>query len=128
MLAPETPGNAPGEPELLQELPDTSPGERHQCYHLRRLVPEFSQPRGFPQRSGVHRWVRLVLLRGWAQKIPKSNGWIQRKVPKTTAEPHIATRSHEKDPVGELLSEHCFAGKCSTSHVLDPGDAWERLW
>ena len=35
-------------------------------------------------------------------------------------------RSHEKDPVGELLSEHCFAGKCSTSHVLDPGLAWER--
>ena len=19
-------------------------------------------------------------------------------------------------------------GKCSTSHVLDPGDAWKRLW
>ena len=27
-----------------------------------------------------------------------------------------------------ILSEHCFAGKCSTSHVLDPGDAWERPW
>ena len=30
------------------------------------------------------------------------------------------------DPVGELLSEHCFAGKCSTSHVAVPGDVWDR--
>ena len=28
----------------------------------------------------------------------------------------------------ELLSEHCFAGKCSTSYVLDSGDPWERSW
>ena len=29
----------------------------------------------------------------------------------------VRGRLHEKDPVTELLSEHCFAGKCSTSHV-----------
>ena len=35
----------------------------------------------------MHRWVRPLLLHGWAQKIPKFNGWISRKVPKTTAKP-----------------------------------------
>ena len=39
----------------------------------------------------------------------------------------LQQRTEEK-PAAELLSEHCFAGKCSTSHVLDPGDAWERSW
>ena len=33
-----------------------------------------------------------------------------------------------KTPVAELLSEHCYTGKCSTSHVLDPRDSWERPW
>ena len=27
-----------------------------------------------------------------------------------------------------VLSEHCFAGKCSTSHVLNSGEAWNRPW
>ena len=27
---------------------------------------------------------------------------------------------NEEDPVAELLSEHGFAGKCSTSHVVGP--------
>ena len=35
----------------------------------------------------------------------------------------VRGRLQEKDPVAELLSEHCFAGKCSTSHVADRGDA-----
>ena len=42
--------------------------------------------------------------------------------------PRVRGRLHEKDPVGELLSEHCCTGKCSTSHVLDRGDVWEHLW
>ena len=43
---------------------------------------------------------------------------------KPPADPRfVRGRLQEKDPVAELLSEHCFAGKCSTSHVLDPGDA-----
>ena len=40
----------------------------------------------------------------------------------------VRGRLQEKEPVAELLSEHCFAGKCSTSHVVDRGDAWERSW
>ena len=35
--------------------------------------------------------------------------------------------STQENPAAELLSEHCFAGKCSTSHVLDPGAVWERF-
>ena len=71
----------------------TSPGERHAGCHLERLVAKLSQPLGFPRGSGVHRWVRLVLLHRTGSIIPKFNGWIWRKVPKTTAEPLIATRS-----------------------------------
>ena len=52
----------------------TSPGEHHVGCHFERLVAKLSRPLGFPQRSRVHRGVRLVLLHGWAQKIPKSNG------------------------------------------------------
>ena len=38
------------------------------------------------------------------------------------------SRQNQEDPVAELLFEHCCAGKCSTSHVLDPGALWEHSW
>ena len=48
------------------------------AFFPRAIVAQFSQPPGFAQRSRVHRWLRLVLLRRTSQKIPKFNGWISR--------------------------------------------------
>ena len=38
------------------------------------------------------------------------------------------SRQNQEDPVAELLFEHCCAGKCSTSHVLDPEALREHSW
>ena len=38
------------------------------------------------------------------------------------------SRQNREDPVAELLFEHCCAGKCFTSHVLDPGALREHSW
>ena len=42
--------------------------------HLARLVAQLSQPPGIPQRSGVHRWIRLDLLSVafWLKQAPGS--------------------------------------------------------
>ena len=33
--------------------------------------------------------------------------------------PRVRGGPNEEDPVAELLSEHCFTEKCSTSHLGD---------
>ena len=52
--------------------------------------------------------------------------WYFRENCKTRAahDQNVRGRPNEEDSVAELLSEHCLAGKCSTSHLAAPRSLW----
>ena len=69
-----------------------------------------------------------------AASLGAENSQIQRLDPEKSPENHRrATHITEVGPMKRIPSANyslsiALPGKCSTSHVLDPGDAWERPW
>ena len=114
----------------------SSPGERHQGCHAAGAKAWRSLALCFSWTWGVHQDLQKALKCRTVKAKCKSDGGISQSVPERPRNllhqgcwlGSAPGKRTQESPAAELLSEHCFAGKCSTSHVLAPGDAWERSW
>ena len=129
-LSRGVPGSAPGEPGLLQRRPPHQPWEapcRLPFGAPRRLI--ISAPRLSPEVSCAPLGPSSP-----AARLGAKNSQIQRLDPEKSPENRRrATHSDAVGPMKRIPSANyslsiALPGKCSTSHVLDPGDAWKRLW
>ena len=64
----------------------------------------------------------------WSNSAPGPPEHPRKASPPKLAKKGASARLRKKPAATELLSEHCFAGKCSTSHVVAQGEPWERSW
>ena len=90
----------------------TNPGEYHAGSHAEGSFYNYLSPQTFPRGLACTAGsVKSCCIAG-RRKFPNPtvrSGEKSRKPPPSHTK--VRGRSHEKDPVGELLSEHCFARK-----------------
>ena len=82
------------------------------------IFPATGRAPSAPEGLGVHViGGRILLAGGICQFRAGNHPKMTRATASSQFEPQQRTQGK---PAAELLSEHCFARKCSTSHVLDP--------
>ena len=120
-----TPGSAPGCRGCCPSVRRTSPDDSHQGCHAEVLSHCVLLPENFPgHATGTER--RALSCSSPEITLKVARWWYSReflKKPPAHAR-YVRGRPNEEDSVAELLSEHCLAGKCSTSHLAAPRSLW----